>query len=210
MPIEEILIKIGLAVVIGGIVGAEREYRSKSAGFRTMMLICVGATIFTMISLLLGGNNSPDRIASTIVTGIGFVGAGVIFKMENRLNGITTAATIWVTASLGMAIGSGHYWIGSIGCGVTILVLLSFKHLDNWIDRKNLIRDYKIVYNYDPETHNRFDGLFKACHLEAHSKKRAKNGNQISGYWMVQGSKENHRIFIEKILNDNTVTEFEY
>lgn len=210
MPWQEILEKVVFAIIIGGIIGAEREWRSKSAGLRTMVLICVGATVFTMISILVGSPNSPDRIASNIVTGIGFVGAGVIYKMENRLSGITTAASIWVTASLGMAIGAGHYWIASIGCGVTILVLLAFKFLDKWIDHNNVIRDYKIVYNYDPETFNRFDSLFKEYRLDAHNKKRGKNGNQITGFWKVAGSKENHHKFIQCILQDNTVTEFEY
>jgi putative Mg2+ transporter-C (MgtC) family protein len=210
MPWQEILEKVVFAIIIGGIIGAEREYRSKSAGLRTMILICVGATVFTVVSLLIGSPSSPDRVASNIVTGIGFVGAGVIYKMENRLSGITTAASIWVTASLGMAIGAGHYWVASIGCGVTILVLLAFQFLDKWIDHHNLIRDYKIVYNYDPDTFSRFDGLFKEYKLEAHNKKRGKSGNQITGFWKVSGSKENHRKFIEFILKDNTVTEFEY
>ncbi|MDI3319626.1 MgtC/SapB family protein [Pinibacter soli] len=210
MPWQEILEKVIFAIIFGGIIGAEREYRSKSAGLRTMVLICVGATVFTMMSMVIGAPNSPDRIASNIVTGIGFVGAGVIYKMENRLSGITTAASIWVTASLGMAIGAGHYWVASIGCGVTILVLLAFKFIDKWIDHNNIIRDYKIVYNYDPETFNRFDGLFKEYKLEAHNKKRGKNGNQITGFWKVAGSKENHHKFIQCILQDNTVMEFEY
>jgi len=77
---QDIIIKILLSVLVGGAIGAEREYRSKSAGFRTMTLICLGATLFTAFSQSIGGPGNPDRIASNIVTGIGFVGAGVIFK----------------------------------------------------------------------------------------------------------------------------------
>src|ERR1700730_3277484 len=102
---HDIIIKLLLAVVIGGVIGAEREYRSKSAGFRTLTLICLGSTIFTIFSQIIGagagpGTGNPDRIASNIVTGIGFVGAGVIFKGDNsgsKVSGITTAAMIWVT-----------------------------------------------------------------------------------------------------------------
>src|ERR1700759_2252818 len=103
---SDIVIKLALAVIVGGLIGAEREYRSKSAGFRTLTLICLGATIFTIFSQYIGGLGNPDRIASNIVTGIGFVGAGVIFKGDStsKVNGITTAAMIWVTAALGMAI----------------------------------------------------------------------------------------------------------
>jgi putative Mg2+ transporter-C (MgtC) family protein len=107
---QEIIWKLVLAILVGGAIGAEREYRSKSAGFRTLTLICLGATIFTIFSQIIGGSGNPDRIASNIVTGIGFVGAGVIFKgdvSQSKVNGITTAAMIWVTASLGVAIGAG-------------------------------------------------------------------------------------------------------
>src|SRR3981189_2650925 len=95
---EDIILKLALAIVLGGVLGAEREYRSKSAGFRTLPVICVGATLFTIFSQIIGGPGNPDRIASNIVTGIGFVGAGVIFKSDSfgRVNGITTAAMIWV------------------------------------------------------------------------------------------------------------------
>src|SRR6201985_1950176 len=103
---SDIIIKLVLAIVIGGAIGAEREYRSKSAGFRTLTLICLGATLFTMLSQLISGHE-PERIASNVVVGIGFVGAGVIFKgdLHSKVSGITTAAMIWVTAALGMAIG---------------------------------------------------------------------------------------------------------
>ncbi len=106
---QQIIWKLVLAVIVGGAIGAEREYRSKSAGFRTLTLICLGATIFTILSQFIGGAGNPDRIASNIVTGIGFVGAGVIFKetLHSKVNGITTAAMIWVTAALGMGIGAG-------------------------------------------------------------------------------------------------------
>lgn len=96
-----LLFKLALAVLIGGLIGAEREYRSKFAGFRTMILISLGSFLFSTFSIYLAGT---DRIASNIVTGIGFLGAGVIFKSDNRINGITTAATIWAVAALGMGV----------------------------------------------------------------------------------------------------------
>src|SRR5215467_13337092 len=111
---EDIFWKLILSVIIGGIIGAEREYRSRSAGFRTLTLICLGATLFTIFSELIGAKSSPDRIASNIVVGIGFVGAGVIFRGDSRVNGITTAAMIWVTAALGMAIGAGYTLVAII------------------------------------------------------------------------------------------------
>ena len=92
IPIE--IRQILLAAVLGAFIGAEREYRNKSAGFRTVILITVGSAIITILSIHIGGNN-PDRIAANIVQGIGFLGAGAIFRDENRVSGLTTAATIW-------------------------------------------------------------------------------------------------------------------
>ena len=100
-------IKILASTAVGALIGLEREYRSKSAGLRTFTLISVGCTIFTILSEKMGMKTSPDRIAANVVTGIGFLGAGVIFKMDDRVKGLTTATIIWVTASLGMAIGDG-------------------------------------------------------------------------------------------------------
>ena len=100
----ETALQLLISFVIGAAIGLEREYRSKAAGLRTMIMICFGSTIFTEISISLGAS-SPDRIASTIITGIGFLGAGVIFKDGLTINGITTATTIWIAAALGMAVG---------------------------------------------------------------------------------------------------------
>jgi len=103
---NDLVVKLSLAIVIGATIGIERELRSKSAGFRTIMLICLGATLFTIFSQVLGKGTSPDRMASNVVVGIGFLGAGVIFRSNtNRVNGITTAASIWLAAALGVGVG---------------------------------------------------------------------------------------------------------
>src|SRR5262245_66333390 len=91
--------RILISFCIGTAIGIEREYRSKAAGLRTMIMICLGSTIFTELSMVIGGTS--DRIASNIITGIGFLGAGVIFKDGLSITGITTATTIWITAALG-------------------------------------------------------------------------------------------------------------
>src|SRR5262245_32461881 len=102
---ETELLKLFISLIVGGVIGAEREYRSKSAGFRTIILITLGSTLFTIFSIQIGSATSADRIASNIVTGIGFLGAGVIFREGSRVSGITTATTIWIAAALGMGIG---------------------------------------------------------------------------------------------------------
>ena len=95
------LVRVGLAILIGGLIGAEREYRDKAAGFRTLIFITLGSTLFTMFSARLGGPEDPVRIAANIVTGIGFLGAGTILRGEHGVTGLTTAAAIWLSAALG-------------------------------------------------------------------------------------------------------------
>lgn len=209
----DIIVKLALAVIIGGILGAEREYRSKSAGFRTLTLICLGATIFTIFSEVIGGNGNPDRIASNIVTGIGFVGAGVIFRgdVHNKVNGITTAAMIWVTAALGMAIGAGYLVVACFATVLVLVVLFIFMLLEAWIDRVNQIRTYRIVCNFENESLHRYEDLFRYHHLKfRRSGERKTAESLITGEWIVQGSEKNHRHCIHEVLHDPTVREFEF
>ena len=210
---SDIVIRLVLAAIIGGTLGAEREYRSKSAGFRTLTMICIGATIFTIFSQIVGGPGNPDRIASNIVTGIGFVGAGVIFKSDSfgKVNGITTAAMIWVTAALGMAIGAGYLWVAAIAAALTLTVLFIFALLEGWIDRVNQIRRYKIICPFENETLHRYEQLFQTHHLKFKRTRQCKSQeNLISGEWIVQGSEKNHRHLIHELLRDPSVKALDY
>lgn len=208
---QDIFLKLLLSIVIGGAIGAEREYRSKSAGFRTMTLICLGATLFTIFSQWIGTPGNPDRIASNIVTGIGFVGAGVIFKGDSKVNGITTAAMIWVTAALGMGIGGGYLLVSAIAGVLILVVLFIFSLLEGWIDKVNQIRTYKIVCPFEKETLGRYEVIFKTHHLRFKRTRQAKTADDlISGEWIVQGSEQNHRHVIHCLLHDPTVKAFEY
>jgi putative Mg2+ transporter-C (MgtC) family protein len=207
---EGLFLKLLLSILVGGIIGAEREYRSKSAGFRTLTLICLGAMLFTLFSELIGNRGAPERIASNIVVGIGFVGAGVIFKYDSGVQGITTAAMIWVTAALGMGIGAGYYMVSVLACLLTLLVLFFFSILERRIDHINQIRNYKIVCSYQDETLHRYESRFHLYHLRFKRGKQTKTAEVITGEWVVQGSEKNHEHFIHSILNDSLVTSFEY
>src|SRR5829696_7813429 len=145
MPtLEVLLFRVLLVVLVGGIIGAEREFRSKSAGFRTMILICLGSFLFTTFSIYIT-KDSPDRIASNIVTGIGFLGAGVIFKSDNRINGITTAAAIWANAALGMGIAGGYYSLVVVSTTLVLASLFLLNKLEDLIDKINQSRNYRIT-----------------------------------------------------------------
>jgi putative Mg2+ transporter-C (MgtC) family protein len=210
MPSVEIwLLQLAMVIAVGGIIGAEREYRSKSAGFRTMILICLGSFLFTTFSKYMS-NVSPDRIASNIVTGIGFLGAGVIFKSDNRVNGITTAATIWAVAALGMGIANGFYYLVLISTLIVMASLLLLTKLEFVIDRVNQSHTYKIISLYKEEILKEYENLFEECHLTYKRVKRMKIGDDIIGVWHVQGSEKNHSRFIKKLLHHPEVREFEF
>jgi putative Mg2+ transporter-C (MgtC) family protein len=126
----EIVGRLALAGVLGGLVGLERELRGYPAGIRTIALVALGSCLFTDVSGLLGGD---DRVAAQIVTGIGFLGAGVIFREGYTVRGITTAATIWSAAAIGMAIGAELYVVGVLGA-VFIFLVLEARPLTRRID----------------------------------------------------------------------------
>ena len=134
----ELIQRLLLAVAIGGLIGAEREVRRKSAGFRTNILIALGSAIFTICSLTLGhGIGDPGRIAAQIVTGIGFLGAGAILRNRSGVHGLTTAATVWVNAALGIAAGGGQYHLAMIGGAITVSVLLVLGPIEAAIEMKS-------------------------------------------------------------------------
>jgi len=199
-----------IALIVGALVGAEREYRSKSAGFRTMILVCLGSCLFTILSVRIGAPASADRIAANIITGIGFLGAGVIFKGENRVEGITTATAIWMVAALGMAIGSGHYQATIVGTVAVLIVLMLLIPVQAVIEKFNSRRHYRIVCPYRHETLQKYELLFRKFRLHASRGQQSRVGDTITGNWDVTGPEKNHEKMIRHLLDDPDITEFEF
>lgn len=209
MSLQDIIIKLSLALLLGGIIGIEREYLNKAAGLRTLILISLGSCMFTIFSMLVT-QGSPDRIASNIVTGIGFLGAGVIFKEDTRVKGLTTAASIWVTAAIGMGVGGGYYWTSVIGAGFALLTLNVLAFLEEWIDRINQTREYRIMCPYQPDTLDRYENIFRKHRLKFSRNKQSRIQENIVSLWVVKGREKNHRHFIEEILADRNIREFDF
>jgi putative Mg2+ transporter-C (MgtC) family protein len=133
----EIVRRLLLAAVIGGLLGIEREVRHKSAGFRTNILIGMGSAVFTMMSIAISADRGdPGRIAAQIVTGMGFLGAGAILRTRNGVHGLTTAATVWVNAALGIAAGAGEYHLAAIGGLITLAVLFVLHPIERGIEKR--------------------------------------------------------------------------
>ena len=202
-------IKILASTLVGALIGLEREYRSKSAGLRTFTLISVGCTIFTILSEKMGMHTSPDRIAANVVTGIGFLGAGVIFKMDDRVKGLTTATIIWVTASLGMSIGDGHILLSFLGTMVVYIVLGLFVKLEVIMERYGQTRNYKIVCNYSPEMYKRLESIFEQCNLTAKREKQIVTKDTLTSNWSVRGRLSKHDKLVKKLMADKDVRELE-
>lgn len=177
--LPEDIIKLLLAVVVGGLIGAEREFRDKAAGFRTIIFICVGAALFTIFSIKLGGNADPVRIAASIVTGIGFLGAGAILRDAGRIVGLTTASTIWLAAALGMGIGGGHLLLTLVATAIVLVVLWVFPGVESFIDNLRHTRTYEIVCAFGPERHEELRRLFVDCGLRVTEGKRRKSGEDM-------------------------------
>ena len=145
-----ILFRITLAVLLAFIPGIERELTGKFAGLRTHILVCLGACVFTILSIYgfkmhiavdVIGTNDPARIAAQVITGIGFIGAGTVMRHGSNVFGITTAATLWVCAAIGMSCGCGEYVTAIIASFATLVVLISIRRLE-----KNVLSKRKIAY----------------------------------------------------------------
>jgi len=124
----ELFVRLVVALVLGGIVGAEREFRGHEAGIRTSALVCLGAAAFGEIATILGS----DRVAAGVVQGIGFIGAGLIFQRGSSVQGVTTAATIWVLAGLGLLV-SNELWLTAVLLTALLVVLLELSPVSDWV-----------------------------------------------------------------------------
>jgi putative Mg2+ transporter-C (MgtC) family protein len=134
----EAIQRLALAMVVGAVLGLERERLDRPAGLRTYMLVVEGACLFMICAILLadqiaqaGGVSDPGRIASTVVQGIGFIAAGVILTTGKEVIGLTTAAGLWVATALGLLIGAGFYVVAVVAAGATVVALIALRHVEH-------------------------------------------------------------------------------
>lgn len=160
----QVVLRLALAIVIGGAIGYERQYKNRPAGFRTHILVCVGAAVVSMMQIYLVEEtintmlNNPEligalgadrgRMPAQVITGIGFLGAGTIMHEKGSIKGLTTAATVWVVGCLGLAVGYGYYGLSIIGGIFVFLILVSLKSLEEKILSRGNIIQIDITY-YD-------------------------------------------------------------
>jgi putative Mg2+ transporter-C (MgtC) family protein len=166
--------------------------------------------MFTILSLRLGGELSPVRIAAHMVTGVGFICAGVVMQEGERIVGLTTAATIWLTAALGMAIGGGHYLLASIATLVAIIILGLFPKVEERIYAAREMRTYKIMYGFGLGKFAPMQEEFEQSDLQVKKSKQMKTKFGILTIWEIYGTPENHDNFVEKLILDPDIKSFHY
>lgn len=202
--------QVSVAFVLGAIIGLEREFRSKPAGFRTMILICVGSCVYTILSKE-SNTVSPDRISSNIVTGVGFIGAGVIFKEGISVNGLTTAALIWITAALGMAVGFHDYPLAIVVCSMIVVTLFVLEPIQRFINRLHRVKDYRIKTNsVTDEFKKEIETFFKTNNITYNCVKIVKEDNDAVYTYRLGSPDRNYETINNFLLHHINVKNFEF
>ncbi|HVN55667.1 MAG TPA: MgtC/SapB family protein [Anaerolineaceae bacterium] len=205
---DEIL-KIGFAILIGGVLGLERDLSHKSAGFRTIILICIGSTIATIMDSRF---NAAGRITANVLTGVGFIGAGSILHDQVRIRGLTTAALVWAAATVGIIIGSGNYLFAGIAGGLILIVMTVFNRLEDLLTQRYDRRSYVITLSRDSDKQDLQDMREKmgSCSLRVFSSQRMKRGDKIYLTINAVGQTTNQERFVDEALKDERVEEIQW
>lgn len=204
--IEESIVKIFVSFLAGAILGFEREYHDKPAGLRTIILITVGSTLFSMVSVSFGIN--PERVASNIVTGIGFIGAGVMFRQGVDVKGITTAATVWLAAAIGMAVAQEMYVLS----GVVLVIVLGTLALLNKMETKYFLFHRKKTYHitFDAvEQMEAVEALLDKSGARLTRVKISKRENRPTAIYKIKGNKHTHNKMEKLLAETSLVYDFE-
>ena len=202
--------QVSVAFIIGAIIGLEREFRSKPAGFRTMILISVGSCLYTILSKE-SNSTSPDRIASNIVTGIGFIGAGVIFKEGISVNGLTTAALIWITAALGMSIGYHNYPLAIVVTIMVVIALFVLEPVQRFINNLHKVKDYRIrTIELGNDFKTEMENFFKVNDVMFRCMKLVKEENDAVYSYRISAPHRNYDAVNNFLLTHKDVRSFEF
>lgn len=205
-------LKVFLAVVLGGAIGIEREFSDKPAGFRTNILVCLGATLFTIISMKITGGTvkDPGRIAAQIVTGIGFLGAGAIIREGGGIVGLTTAATIWVVSAIGVSIGSGNYGTAIVSTSLVVIIHTGFSYVEYHFWHKSHHRYYKVTFKMSDELEKKLDDVISRSGVLVHETKKKRKGNMLCKEWKTLAPLDVQDALTENIIAMKEVDEVEF
>ncbi|WP_221391364.1 MgtC/SapB family protein [Dyadobacter sp. NIV53] len=185
----EDLISMLMSILCGGIIGFEREYKNKSAGFRTIVLITLGSTIFTIVSR--HGSGADDRISANIITGIGFIGAGVIFKDRFSVWGLTTAAVIWTSAAIGMTTGIGYHALAFVFTIITLGILLMVSRIERLIGELQKQKIISVTFRKpDFDQIKKLQDRLGEIDVKMEQIQLSKDEDLLTVVWQVSGKKQ--------------------
>jgi putative Mg2+ transporter-C (MgtC) family protein len=201
-----------VALLFGAAIGIEREISDKAAGLRTNILICVGSCLFMIVSKNFTGvvGADPTRIAAQIVAGIGFLGAGAILHEGERVVGLTTAATTWVVAAVGMAVGIGDYSIAGFATVMALLVQTLFPRLDAWIDDLRQRHTFRIASDFDDAGLEQVKTVFREAAVRVLRRKLMKKDGLYYSEWYVSGPRLEQKNVVRLLLANAHVKELTY
>lgn len=189
----DLLASLLVAVLLGGAIGLERELRGKAAGLRTNILICLGATLFTHLSIHIAGESGdPGRLAAQIVTGIGFLGAGTILHSRGAITGLTSAATIWLVAAIGVAVGVGATYEAAGATLLSILVLRALGWVEGALQRQAVASRLTVEVDPNPERVREVERIVRESGLEIQELHAGARGDRMVVEVAVRGPKRLH------------------
>jgi putative Mg2+ transporter-C (MgtC) family protein len=201
------IISMVMSVICGGIIGFEREYKNKSTGFRTIVLITLGSTIFTIVSR--HGTGADDRIAANIITGIGFIGAGVIFKDKMSVMGLTTAAVIWTAAAIGMTTGIGYHSLAFVFTIITLVILVLVDKVEFLIGNMKKSKVLNISFNSaDMAQLKALEEVVKKHKLKSKRLELFKTQDVLSVALQITGVKKDVDLLNEDMINTPAIKDF--
>jgi putative Mg2+ transporter-C (MgtC) family protein len=207
---EQDLNKLIISALIGACIGVEREYKNKNAGFKTMVMICIGSTLFTIFSYKLGSPESHDRIAANIITGIGFIGAGAIFKdKDNMISGLTTATLIWIIAALGVGVGSGEFLFSILSAILVLSFLFAIPYVEKLIHKTHEVRNFKIWFN-DVSDFDKIEQKTHSQKLNLYNVKHTKQNGMLVYSFSIGGNQHTLDAFTQLLLKDDEIKNLEY
>ncbi|HEX9705089.1 MAG TPA: MgtC/SapB family protein [Gemmatimonadales bacterium] len=189
----DLMFQLALATLLGGVIGLERELAGKPAGLRTNILICMGSVIFTQLSLTLGGPTAdPTRVAAQIVTGVGFIGAGTILHARGAVVGLTSAATIWVVAAIGVALGAGRY-LEALGATVFVVaVLKGLVWVEQIVERRATTTRLTIHAHPDPGVVEEIETVVRRAGLDIVRHAHRRENTDVVVEYELRGPKRLH------------------
>jgi putative Mg2+ transporter-C (MgtC) family protein len=194
------LTRLVLAAILGGIIGLEREFKKRRAGIRTNMFICFGAALFTVLSRGIAAEPSDyTRIAAQIIPGIGFIGAGSILHARGMTTGLTTAATLFVVASVGMAAGGGLYLTAIFATGVVLIALFALGHLEVTFNLKDLLVTYEVTGPNVQEITNEVNRILEREHRMMQNVLTGSTGEHIRVQFDVDGCNRDQQKLLQQM-----------